>query len=154
MSRGPLLLTAAAAALGSGACCLVMLLAYAQTSPAAATWWALAGFGQLVLSAALLRSPSRRLLVAGAAWSGVLVAVWLLCRACGLGPRDVLWQPVDTAVGFTDVVHAAIQGLAAALLGIAAARWPRRRVRSPLRVSLAAAPPLLVVTAARTLGAG
>ena len=107
-----------------------MLPAYVQTSVPAALWWAVTGIAQLALAIAVLRAPSRFRLAAAAEVSGTMVVICLITRfAAGAVPKNMLWEPVDTAVGFTDIADLALQLVAAVLLTLAALRWPRRRAR-------------------------
>jgi hypothetical protein len=106
--------------------------------------FAAAGLAQVGLAVGLLVRPTHRRLVAAAAVSLAVLAVWVLARTVGPpGPNP--WLPLDTAAGFTDTLCAALEALAALLLLWAAARWPHGpRVRHPALVALAAAPPLLL----------
>src|SRR5215831_12689812 len=119
----------------------MMLPAYAQTSVPAALWWALVTVAQVALTVAMLRAPSRFL------WSaaGVAVASLIVRIAAGADLNNVLWAPVDTAVGFTDVVAIAVQLVAAGLLIVAALRWPRRRTHHKVTVVAAAVALMLPV---------
>jgi acetyl esterase/lipase len=151
--RGPLLISAAAFSLGGAAVYLAVLPALLQASLADGLFFAAAGIAQVGLAAGLLTVPSRRRLIAAAAVSLAVVTVWVLAHITGLpGPNP--WLPLDTAVGVTDVLCAALEVLAVVLLGWAALRWPRARVplvRRPVGVVLASAPPLLLA-ALLTLG--
>jgi hypothetical protein len=104
-----------------------MLPAYAQTSVPAALWWALVTVAQVALTVAMLRAPSRFLWSAAGVAAAVAVASLIVRIAAGADLKNVLWAPVDTAVGFTDVVDIAVQLAAAGLLIVAALWWPRRR---------------------------
>jgi hypothetical protein len=140
---GPLLVSAAAFSLGGAAVYLAVLPAHLQANLAEGVFFALAGVAQTALAVALLADPTRRRLVAAAAVSLAVVAVWVLARTIGLpGPNP--WLPLDSAVGFTDFLCVALEALAAVLLGWAALRWPRVRVHRPILVVLASAPPLLL----------
>jgi acetyl esterase/lipase len=79
------------------------------------------------------------------------VALWVLARTVGL-PDPNPWLTLDTTVGFTDWLCAALEVLATLLLGTALLRWPREpRVRRPVLAGLASVPPLLL---AAVLAAG
>jgi acetyl esterase/lipase len=149
--RGPLLLGGAGFSLGGAAVYLAVLPALLQASVAYGLVFAAAGVAQVGLAIGLLVAPTRRGLAAAAAVSLVVVALWVLARTVGL-PDPNPWLTLDTTVGFTDVLCAALEVLAALLLGIALLRWPRGpRVRRPFLVGLAGVPPLLlaaVLTAA------
>jgi acetyl esterase/lipase len=151
-ARGPLLIAAAGAGAGAAACYLVMLPAYAQTSVPAAIWWAVAGLSQLGLAIAVLQAPSRPRLAAAAGVSGILAVICLIVRLTGSADlKNLLWQPVDTAAGFTDVTDTVLQLLAAGLLTLAAVRWPRRRAHNRAWVVIATVLlmlPAVVLTAA------
>jgi acetyl esterase/lipase len=143
--RGPLLVSAAAFSLGGAAVHLAVLPALLQTSLVYGIGFAAAGIAQVVLAAALLLTgPTRRRLVAALAVSLVVLAVWGLAHTTGLpGPNP--WLPLDTAIGITDYLCAALEALAALLLAVAVARWPRApRVRRPVLVVLASIPSLLL----------
>lgn len=142
--RGPLLLVAAACSLGGAAVYLAVLPALLQANLAYGLLFAAMGLTQVGLAVGLLARPTRRRLVAAAALSLAVVTVWVLARTVELpGPNP--WLPIDTATGFTDVLCAALEVLAAVLLLAAAARWPRGpRVRHPALVAAASAPPLLL----------
>jgi acetyl esterase/lipase len=140
-----LLVGAAAFSLGGAAIYLAVLPALLQTSLAYGIGFAAGGAAQVALAAALLLTgPTRRRLLAALAVSLVVIAVWALAHTTGLpGPNP--WLPLDTAVGITDYLCAALEALAALLLGWAALRWPQRpRVRRPVLVVLASIPPLLL----------
>jgi acetyl esterase/lipase len=148
--RGPLLISAAAFSLGGAAVYLAVLPALVQASLAGGLFFTTAGAAQVGLAVALLTAPSRPRLAAAAAISLAVVTMWALAHTTGLpGPNP--WLPLDTAVGLTDVICAALQVVAVMLLGWAALRWPRARVRRPAVALLASAPPLLL-TALLTLG--
>jgi acetyl esterase/lipase len=142
--RGPLLLVAAACSLGGAAVYLAVLPALLQANLAYGLLFAAMGLTQVGLAVGLLAAPTRRRLVAAAALSLAVVAVWVLAHTVGLpGPNP--WLPLDTVAGFTDFLCAALEVLAAVLLGLAAARWPGgSRVRHPVLVVVASALPLLV----------
>ena len=142
--RGPLLLVAAACSLGGAAVYLAVLPALLQANLAYGLLFAAMGLTQVGLAVGLLTRPTRRRLVAAAAVSLAVVAVWVLAHTLGLpGPNP--WLPLDTVAGFTDFLCAALEVLAAVLLALAAARWPRGpRVRHPVLVVAASALPLLL----------
>jgi len=142
--RGPLLLVAAACSLGGAAVYLAVLPALLQANLAYGLLFAAMGLTQVGLAVGLLARPTRRRLVAAAALSLAVVAVWVLGRTVGLpGPNP--WLPLDTVAGFTDFLCAVLEVLAAVLLAMAAARWPGgARVRHPVLVVVASAPPLLL----------
>jgi acetyl esterase/lipase len=144
--RGPLLVSAAAFSLGGAAVYLAVLPALLQNSLVYGIGFAAAGVAQAALAVALLAEPTRRRLVAAAAVSLAVVAVWVLARTTGLpGPNP--WLPLDTAVGFSDVLCVTLEALAAVLLGWAALRRRRvsaARVHHPVLVVLASAPQLLL----------
>jgi hypothetical protein len=139
-----LLVGAAAFSLGGAAVYLAVVPAIWQASPAYGTGFAAAGIAQVALAVALLAGPTRRRLVAALAVSLVVLAAWGLAHATGLpGPNP--WLPLDTAVGITDDVCAALEAIAALLLVVVAARWPRApRIRRRVLVVLASIPPVLL----------
>jgi len=142
--RGPLLVSVAAFSLGGAVVYLAVLPALLQASLAYGILFAAAGVAQAGLAVGLLVAPTRRRVVAALAVSLAVVAAWALARTTGLpGPNP--WLPLDTTVGFADVLCAALEALAAVGLGWAALRWPRLpRVRRPVGVVLASTPPLLL----------
>jgi acetyl esterase/lipase len=142
--RGPLLLVAVVCSLGGAAVYLAVLPALVQVNLAYGVLFTAAGVAQVGLAVGLLAAPTRRRLAAAAAISLAVVALWALARIVDLpGPNP--WLPLDTVAGFTDAICATLQALAAVLLAVAAARWPRGpRVRHPVLVAAASAPPLLL----------
>jgi acetyl esterase/lipase len=152
--REPLLLGGAGFSLGGAAVCLAVLPALLQASPAYGLVFATAGVTQVALAVGLLAAPTRRRLLAAAAVSLAVVAVWALARTVGL-PDPNPWLTFDTTVGFTDWLCAALEVLAAVLLGWALVRWPGEpRVRRPVLVGLASAPALLLAAVLTTGGVG
>jgi acetyl esterase/lipase len=150
--RGPLLLAAAACSLGGALVYLAVLPALLQANLAYGLLFAAGGVAQVGLAVGLLAAPARRRLAAvAAAVSLAVVTAWVLARTVGLpGPNP--WLPLDTVAGFTDVLCAALEALAAVLLALAAARRPGGpRVRHPALVAAASAPALLL---AAVLAAG
>jgi acetyl esterase/lipase len=150
--RGPLLLGGAAFSLGGAAAYLAVLPALLQANLAYGVLFAAAGVAQVGLAVGLLAAPTRPRLVAAAAVSLAVVAVWVLARAVELpGPNP--WLPLDTVAGFTDAICAALEAVAALLLAVAAARWPRGpRVHHPALVAAASAPPLLLAATLAAAG--
>jgi acetyl esterase/lipase len=137
-------ISAAAFSLGGAAVYLVVLPAILQASPVYGGVFAAAGIAQVGLAVGLLVAQARGRLVAAAAVSLAVVAVWALARTVGLpGPNP--WLALDTNVGITDWLCVALEAVAALLLGWAALRWPRGpRVRGRVLVVLASVPPLLL----------
>jgi acetyl esterase/lipase len=142
--RGPLLISAAVFSLGGAAVYLAVLPALLQASPLYGGVFAVAGLAQVGLAVGLLLAPARGRLVAAVAVSLAVLAVWVLAHTVVLpGPNP--WLPLDTTVGITDWLCAALEAIAALLLGWAALRWPRGpRVRRRVLVVLASVPPLLL----------
>jgi acetyl esterase/lipase len=149
--RGPLLLGAAGFSLGGAAVYLAVLPALLQAKLAYGLVFAAAGVAQVGLAVGLLAAPTRQRLAAATAVSLAVVALWVLARTVGM-PDPNPWLTLDTTVGFTDWLCAALEVLATVLLGIALLRWPRGpRVRRPVLAGLASVPPLLL---AAVLAAG
>jgi acetyl esterase/lipase len=149
--RGPLLLGGAGFSLGGAAVYLAVLPALLQASLAYGLVFAAAGVAQVGLAVGLLAAPTRQRLAAATAVSLAVVALWVLARTVGM-PDPNPWLTLDTTVGFTDWLCAALEVLATVLLGIALLRWPRGpRVRRPVLAGLASVPPLLL---AAVLAAG
>jgi acetyl esterase/lipase len=142
--RGPLLISGAVFSLGGGAILLVVIAAQLQASLVYGGVFAVVGIAQVGLAVGLLAAPARGRAVGAAAVSLAVIAVWVLARTVGL-PGPGPWLPVDTAVGFTDYLCLALEALAALLLVVSAARWPRDPlVRGRVMVVLASVPPLLL----------
>jgi acetyl esterase/lipase len=152
--RGPLLVGGVGFSLGGAAVCLAVLPALLQASLAYGLVFAAAGVAQVSLAVGLLVAPTRRRLLEATVVSLAVVAVWVLARTVGL-PDPNPWLTFDITVGFTDVLCAALEALAAVLLGWAVLRWPHRpRVRHPLLAGLASAPPLLLAAVLTAAGVG
>lgn len=139
--RGPLLISGAVFSLGGGAILLVVIAAQLQTSLVYGGVFAVVSIAQVGLAVALLAAPARGRVVGAAAVSLAVIAVWVLARTVGL-PGPGPWLPVDTAVGFTDYLCLALEALAALLLVVSAARWPRELAR---RLAAAGSPVELVL---------
>jgi acetyl esterase/lipase len=152
--RGPLPLGGAGFSLGGAAVCLAVVPAQLRVSLAYGLVFAIVAVAQAGLAVGLLVAPTRQRLAAATAVSLAVVAVWVLARTVGL-PDPNPWLPFDTTVGFTDWLCAALEVLAAVLLGWALVRWPRRpRVRRPVLVGLASLPPLLLAAVLAAGGVG
>jgi hypothetical protein len=83
-----------------------------------------AGLAQLVLAAAILTTPLRGLMLAGAAGTVAIIALWIVSRTVGvpIGPEP--WEP--EAPGAIDVACTAMEAVSAILLvGLAARRRSR-----------------------------
>lgn len=124
-------MTALFAAFGGAAIYLAALPALWRTSwPFGLVFTAL-GAAQLVLGVAVVRRPMPRRVFLAAAAAFAVVCLWALTRLTTVQPDP--WTPVDSVIGFTDYVCAALQGIAVlGLAGVAAfgirprpARWRR-----------------------------
>jgi acetyl esterase/lipase len=150
--RGPLLISGAAFSLGGAAVYLSVLPAQLQASPVDGALFAVAGIAQVGLAAGLLVAPARGRLVAAAAVSLAVVAVWVLAHTVGL-PEPDPWQQLDTAAGFADWFCLTLEAPAAVLLVVAAARWPRGPLaRGRVVAVLATVPPLLLAAILTAVG--
>ncbi|MEX0660030.1 MAG: hypothetical protein WD080_12945 [Egibacteraceae bacterium] len=113
----------------------------------AVVWWYGAAFGlvallQLAWAAALVRrSPSRRVLAAGAIGHGIVLGAWVLARTAGLP-----FVPGDgsSAVGLLDGTTALFQGLIVAGVLATASTAVRLRPRLQQAVGVTAAAVLLL----------
>jgi hypothetical protein len=70
--------------------------------------------GQFLLGVALYRSPTRTLLITGAAGSLLVVALWIVSRTAGLPIGPVAWSPEP--VGILDVLASADEAVLALLV--------------------------------------
>jgi hypothetical protein len=88
--------------------------------PAAATFFVVAGALQLVWAAGLVRRPGRTWLLAGAAGSLMIVALWIVSRTAGVplvfgGEGVEPFGIADTVASLLELLVAAAAGLAAVL---------------------------------------
>jgi acetyl esterase/lipase len=115
--RGPLLITALGAAIGGAAIYLVALPALWRMSWPYGVLFAALGIAQLVTAgAAFARPVRRRLHLAAAAALSVIVVRTLT----GLLPDPNPWVPVDSVIGFVDLICVGLESIAAVGLIIAA----------------------------------
>src|SRR5215469_6253015 len=111
-----------------------------------------AGIGQVALAVGILTVPARRLLLAGAAGTGALIALWFVSRTIGLpiGPHP--GRP--EAIGFSDIACVVLELAPTLLLVRLAFRRPKSRRRGPVRIALTTAPAVLLTTILTAVGVG
>jgi acetyl esterase/lipase len=110
------------------------------------------GAAQLVLAVAVLVRPVRRRVLLAAATVVIVLGSWTVTRVVDLAPGPDPWAPLDSVIGFTDLICAVLEGIALVGLSVVAARGaslPRSRAREVL-ASAALLPVMVVVL----LGAG
>ena len=150
--RGSLFWTAVLAALGSAAIYLAPLLAVLHESILFGIVFVLLGIAQLDTVGTVVTKPTVRNLVHAGCAAGAVVMFWVV-KSLGLVTPDP-WQPVDTVIGFTDRIAAALATLAGILFAALAARGaqPRPSVRSRVLVGLGSTPLTLLVALAVAVG--
>ncbi|WP_432989462.1 alpha/beta hydrolase fold domain-containing protein [Dactylosporangium sp. CA-233914] len=163
--RSPLLITSLLATMGGASIYLAPLAAVWRTAWPYAVLFAVLGVAQLgAIVLVLARPTSRRVLLAAAAALAVLV-VWLLTRGTPVLPGPSPWIPVDSVIGFTDSICAALQVIGVAGFGIVpvlrmvaashgtddARAQPRQHLRR-MAGAVAVAPVTLVVLVATFVG--
>jgi len=144
---GAALLTAGAAFIH-----LAVVPEHLDEYPLFGVFFLVVGLVQLAAALAVALTPNRPRLLAVAAGTLALVAVWVGSRTVGLPVGPEPWEPEP--VGVPDVLCEALQLMSLAVLGGLIARGPRVRVGHPARTALAAAPIALLVAAATFAGAG
>jgi acetyl esterase/lipase len=147
LRRGPVLVLGLVAATGGAVVYLVAQPGlWRMAWPYGAVFAAL-GLIQLAAAAAVLARPSRAMLGGAAAAALAVVALWALARVLAVLPDPDPWAPVNSVIGFTGDLCAALQALAAVLLAVLAVRGPRPRRSLRWRVlgGIGLAPLALVV---------
>jgi hypothetical protein len=98
----------------------------------------LVGLLQVALAAAVVLRPSPPILLGGAAFSLLVIAVWLLSRTVGLpiGPTP----GIPEAIGLADLLTTLMEWIAVILLLIADARLDRRRPLHGVRLTIGLVP--------------
>ena len=93
---------------------------------------------QVGVAAAVLVRPSPSILLGGAAFSLLVIAVWLVSRTAGLpiSPTPGIPEPID----LPDLLSTLMEWIAVVLLLIADARLARRRPLRVVPISLGLAP--------------
>lgn len=110
------------------------------------------GLIQVVLAAAILLRPNRRLFVIAASGTLAVIGLWLASRTVGLPIAPVPGRPED--FGFTDVVCTLLEAISLVLF-LFLIRSPRRSRRGgPVGVALTTAPGFLFAALAGFLGVG
>ncbi len=137
LRRGALLITALLAAVSGAAIYSFGLPALWRTSWPYALLFTLFGVVQLGTAVVILAHPTRRrvLLTAGVALA--VLALWALERIAWVLPLRDPWIPVNSAIGFTDYLCAALEAIAGVGLIWVAVRRPQPHP-SILRRGLAA----------------
>jgi hypothetical protein len=108
---------------------------------------------QLVWGVVLYRSPSRRLMLAGAATSLGVVLLWIASRTTGLPIGPTPWSPEP--VGAIDVIASADEAVLALLVLVQLRSWDTRAlVRASRYLVIAAGLVLILVSCLSVTGAG
>jgi acetyl esterase/lipase len=150
LRRTPLLMTALFSAVGGAAIYLAALSALWRMSWPYGLIFTALGAAQLGLGVGVLLRPARRRVLLAAAAALAVVGVWGLTRLTGVQPNP--WTPVDSVIGFTDSICAALQGMA--VLGLAGAAAIGVRPRPSLGRRVLAAATVAPLTLAVLLGTG
>ena len=147
LRRSPLLITALVAAVGGAAIYLLALPALWRMSWPYGFLFAGLGAAQVGTAVAVLARPVRRRVLLAAAAALAVVLLWALVRLAGLLPAPDPWVPVNSVIGFTDYVCAALQAIAVVGLAAVVALGPRPRLSLPWRVlaAVALAPVVVLV---------
>jgi FtsP/CotA-like multicopper oxidase with cupredoxin domain len=146
------LLSAAVLTLGAGAIHLAVAPEHLEEYLPFGLFFLVVAAAQIVAAPLLLVRPSNRLAVVVAVGSCALVGLWLVSRTVGLPVGVEPWRPEE--VGIPDVVCVLLESAGAAVAGVLAIRGRRPRRRHPVRTPLAAAPVVLLVSAATVVGVG
>ena len=152
LRRTPLLVTSLAAVGGGAATYVVAVPEIWRVCWQFGLVFAGLGAAQLGITVAVLVRPERRRVLLAAATAVIVFGLWTVTRMTDLGPGPVPWAPLDSVIGFTDQICAALEGVALMGLSVVAARGlrvPRSRTRQVL-----ASAALLPVMVAVLLGAG
>jgi acetyl esterase/lipase len=153
LRRGPLLIVALLAAVGAAAIYLLALPAEFRNSLIFGIVFAALGIAQVGSAVAVLVRPTRPRLLLAAGAAGAAVVLWLLARFGGVFAPDP-WLPVNSVIGFTDTLCAALAIIAGLLLAGHALRGPRPRPALGLRllIGLSMLPLTAVVVTSILLG--
>lgn len=151
--RGVLLILATLAGLGAMAMYLAPLFAELRASIPFGFLFVAIGLAQLYTVAAMLAKPTVRNVWSAAAAAFAVVAFWAVVRIGGLGTPDP-WQPVDSVIGFTDDICAALSAFAAVTLGVLAMAGPRPKpsIAARLLTALGMVPLVPVIAIALLVG--
>ena len=152
LRRSPLLITALVAAVGGAAIYLVALPALWRVSWPYGVLFAGLGAAQLGTAVAVVVRPVRRRVLLAAAAALAVVVLWALVRLAGVLPAPDPWVPVNSVIGFTDYVCAALQTIA--VLGPAGSAALGPRLSLPWRVlaTVALAPLVVLVLVGIVVG--
>jgi hypothetical protein len=134
LRRNVLLIIALLAALGGAAIELLALPALWRMSWPYAVVFATLGAAQLGSAIAALARPARRRVLLAAAVALAVLVLWVLTRLAHVLPAPDPWVMINSVIGFTDAVCAALQAIA--LTGLVAAAALKSRPRRSLLVRL------------------
>ena len=153
LRRGPLLVIALLAALGATVIYLAPLFAEFRTSVPFGIVFAVLGLAQLDTIGAVLARPTVRNLWFATGVAGAVVVFWALERIGGVFTPDP-WQPVNSVIGFTDDICAALAAFAGIVFAILAALGtrPARSLRWRVLTGLGLVPLVPVVAIALLVG--
>lgn len=154
LRRSPLLITVLIAAVGGAAIYLVALPALWRMSWPYGGLFAGLGAAQLGTAVAVLARPVRRRVLLAAASALAVVVLWALVRLAGVLPVPDPWVPVNSVIGFTDYICAALQTIAVlGLAGVAALGLrPRRSLPRRVLAAVALAPLVALVLVGVVVG--
>lgn len=154
LRRSPLLITVLIAAVGGAAIYLVALPALWRMSWPYGVLFAGLGAAQLGTAVAVLARPVRRRVLLAAASALAVVVLWALVRLAGVLPVPDPWVPVNSVIGFTDYICAALQTIAVlGLAGVAALGLrPRRSLPRRVLAAVALAPLVALVLVGVVVG--
>jgi hypothetical protein len=107
--------------LGAAAIHFAVAPEHLRSYPLYGAFFLLVGLGQAGLAALILLRPSSPLLLGGASFSLVIVAIWLLSRTVGLPIAPIPWRAEP--VGLPDILSTLMEWIAAWLLIAADARF-------------------------------
>lgn len=133
LRRSPLLITALFAALGAAVIYVAPFPAELHLSIPFGVLFGLLGLAQLETVGSALAKPTPRNLLFAAGVALAVVVYWAVVRVGGFVTPDP-WQPVNSVIGFTDDICAALCGFAALALGTLAVLGPRPKRGVPWRV--------------------
>jgi acetyl esterase/lipase len=152
--RGPALITALTAAAGGAVIYLLAQPALWRMSWLYGVVFAALGLAELGAAAAVPARPSRKRVLSAAAAALAVVGLWVLVRVAAVLPAPDPWVPVNSVIGITGDICAALQSLAVVLLGVLAAlgQRPRRSVGRRVLGWLGLAPVAVLVLLSLVVG--
>lgn len=153
LRRSPLLVTAILTSFGAAVTYAFPLPAELRVSVPFGILFAVLGLAQLASVVAVLAKPTVRRVLFAAAVPFVVVVWWAVVRLGGLVSPDP-WQPVDSVIGLTDDICAALCGFTVVVLTTLAALGPRPKGRVWWRVVKGVAVAPLVFAAVIAVAVG